>query len=134
MERTGDVGSIATVMLDSEDITAIQGRDYSEVHTKVVFGMGLTKRHINIPVVSTHINKSASFKLKLQEAEGAEVGEKGTTVCTIKDTDTNFKFASEKLTDKNEYDNLFGGAKTGDSNLFGSTGYRKVKMTEWMAL
>ena len=132
MERTGDVGSIATVMLDSEDITAIHGRDYSEVHTKVVFGMGLTKRHINIPVVSTHINKSASFKLKLQLAEGAEVGEKGTTVCTIKDTDTNFKFANPKLTDKNESENLFGGAKTGDDKLFGDTGYRKVKMTDTM--
>lgn len=129
MERTGDVGSIATVMLDSEDITAVHGRDYSEVHTKVVFGLGLTKRHINIPVVSTHIKNSASFKLKLQEAEGAEVGEKGTTVCTIKDTDTNFKFANPKLTDKNESENLFGGAKTGDDKLFGDTGYRKVKMS-----
>ncbi|MBR1454271.1 MAG: hypothetical protein IJ593_06460, partial [Lachnospiraceae bacterium] len=118
MERTGDVGSIATVMLDSEDITAIHGRDYSEVHTKVVFGLGLTKRHINIPVVSTHINKSASFKLKLQLAEGAEVGDKGNTICTIKDTDTNFKFANAKLTDKNESENLFGGAKTDDDNLF----------------
>ena len=114
IERSGDLSNVATFMIDSEDISAKSSRDYSQVHTQLVFGFCVNKR---IPVMSSFISKSASFKLKLQEAKGALLGEKNEAVCLIKNTDTNFKYAfgnnldvisnDEKMIDNEDASDLF---------------------------
>ena len=57
IERSGDLSSIATCMIDTEDITAKGGRDYSKVHAKLLFGLGVNKRVVKIPIVSIFTKK-----------------------------------------------------------------------------
>ena len=134
IERSGHLGNISTCMLDTEDITAVSGRDYSQVHAKVVFAMGINKRTVKIPISSNSIKNSATFKLKLQEPAGALIGDIDTAICTIKKTDVSFnppKKSAEKINESNN--NLFGLApanqvntgdiNTNDNNLFGSSDY-----------
>ncbi len=97
IERSGAMSSIATCMLDSEDMTAVGGRDYSKVHAELMFGFGINKRTVKIPAVSSFINDTVAFKLKLQEAKGALIGDNATAICNIKKTDISFKFIEEKL-------------------------------------
>ena len=97
IERSGDSSSVATCMIDTEDITAKGGRDYSKVHAQVVFGMGVNKRIVKIPIVSIFIEKSATFKLKLQEAKAALIGNQDTAICTINKNDKNFEFAATSV-------------------------------------
>ena len=52
VERSGIVSGIATCMIDTEDITAKAGRDYSKVHAELLFGLGANKRTVKIPIVS----------------------------------------------------------------------------------
>lgn len=121
IERSGDASNVATCMLDSEDISAKVSRDYSQVHTQLVFGFGVNRRRIKIPIVSTHISKSASFKLKLQEAKGALLGEQNESVCIIKNTDTSFKFSyGNNLDRQTNNEESFG--KGEDTDLFGAGG------------
>ena len=98
IERSGNLSSLATCMLDTEDITAKGGRDYSKVHAQVLFGFGVNKRTLKIPIVSVFAEKNITFKLKLQEAKGALIGNKNTTICTIRKNDKNFKFAATSKT------------------------------------
>ena len=97
IERSGDLSSLATCMIDSEDITAVGGRDYSKVHAKLVFGLGINVRKVKIPIVSAFADKNLSFKLKLQEPAGALIGDKGNATCTIKKSDQSFKQVEEKI-------------------------------------
>ena len=118
IERSGNLSGLATCMIDSEDITAIEHRDYSKVHAELIFGMGVNKRTVKIPIMSININAEASFKLKLQEAKGALIGDNNEAICKIRKTDENFKIVTEKLLkasgDKNE-SQLFG---SGANNSF----------------
>ena len=97
IERSGVTAGIATCMIDSEDITAKGGRDYSIVHAKLIFGFGVNTRKIKIPIVSSFATDDLSFKLKLQEPQGALIGEKADAFCTIRKTDKNFKYVDEKI-------------------------------------
>ena len=99
IERSGELSNVATCMLDSEDITAKSSRDYSQVHTQIVFAYGVTKRRIKIPVVSYFVSKESSFKLKLQLATGALIGDKNEAICIIKNTDKSFKYAIKNNND-----------------------------------
>lgn len=121
IERSGELSNVATCMLDSEDISAKAARDYSQVHTQLVFGLGVNKRRIKIPVVSSFISKSASFKLKLQEAKGALLGEKNEATCVIKNTDTSFKYAYGNNLDAASNDEELSG-DISDVDLFGAGG------------
>ena len=128
VERTGEMSSIATCMIDSYDDTAKSSRDYSQVHAELLFGLGIEKRSFKIPIVSSFIDDKATFTLKLQEAKGAEIGDKGTATCTIKSTDKNFKYAEEKLKMLQDETNseLFGSGNgelgLSDDTLFGAAG------------
>ena len=128
VERTGEMSSIATCMIDSFDDTAKSNRDYSQVHAELLFGLGIDKRSVKIPIVSSFVDDKATFTLKLQEAKGAEIGDKGTATCTIKSTDKNFKYAEEKLRMLQEETNseLFGSGNgelgLSDDTLFGAAG------------
>ena len=116
IERSGDSSSIATCMIDSEDITAVCGRDYSKVHAELMFGLGVSIRTVKIPVVSKFVKHAATFKLKLQEAKGALIGNNGTTICTIKDSDASFKYAPINKTENEN--KLFGnGTDVAKNNL-----------------
>ncbi|MDO4938667.1 MAG: Calx-beta domain-containing protein [Lachnospiraceae bacterium] len=90
IERSVNTNSIASVMLDTEDISAMNTRDYSKVHAQVIFGYGITKRIVKIPVVSTYLNKDVSFKLKLQEAVDCVIGERNEAAGIIRTTDLSF--------------------------------------------
>ena len=114
VERTGAVAGIATCMIDSEDITAKAGRDYSKVHAKLIFGFGVNTRKIKIPMVSYFADNALKFKLKLQLPEGALIGDNGTTTCTIKRTDKTFKYVEDKLSDSSN--NVFGNGITIDTD------------------
>ena len=152
IERSGDLSSVATCMIDTEDITAVGGRDYSKVHAKLAFGLGINVRKVKIPIVSYFANNSLAFKLKLQEPAGALIGDKGTATCTIKRTDKSFKFVEEKLTkelgqdfDKelgsNEQlvatfdDKLLGAGSTDDIDMSSTLTGEKIKLSdqlEWL--
>ena len=119
--RSGELSNVATCMLDSEDISAKSSRDYSQVHTQLVFGFGVNRRRIKIPIVTDNISKSASFKLKLQEAKGALIGDKNESVCVIKNTDTSFKFGSKNNLDRSSIDSEFSKMKE-DTELYGAGG------------
>ena len=128
IERSGELSSMVTCMIDSEDITAKEGKDYSKVHAKLVFGMGANKRTVKIPIMSEFISGSATFKLKLQEPVGALIGDKGETICRIRKSDENFKYA--KLTETSKIltsdDAEFGSSNTSinvlDDVTFGAGG------------
>lgn len=142
VERSGDLSSIATCMIDTEDITAKSGRDYSKVHAQLVFGLGIDVRTVKIPIVSKYITKTSEFKLKLQEAKGALIGDNGTSICTIKKSDKSFEVPNSDVdnnqTIKNNNKNsveLYGSnnsdldnntikpsTKKLDSNLYGAGG------------
>ena len=142
IERSGDLSSIATCMIDTEDITAKSGRDYSKVHAQLVFGLGIDVRTVKIPIVSKYITNTSEFKLKLQEAKGSLIGDNGTSICTIKKSDKSFEVpnsdADNNQTIKNNNKNsveLYGSnnsdldnntiepsTKKLDSNLYGAGG------------
>ena len=119
VERSGIVSGIATCMIDTEDITAKAGRDYSKVHAELLFGLGANKRTVKIPIVSKHIKETSTFKLKLQEAKGALIGDKDTATCTIRKSDVSFKYADPKTNNrvKSTDENVFGGSSTEDANI-----------------
>ena len=96
IERTGELSSLATCMLDTEDITAVSGRDYSKVHAQVIFGMGINKRTVKIPISSYYIDNVSTFRLLLQEAKGALIGERQSTICSIKKSDKSFVIPTKK--------------------------------------
>ena len=97
IERSGNLSNLATCMIDSEDITALEHRDYSKVHAELVFGMGINKRTVKIPIMSIYVNDESTFKPKLQETKGILLGENAETICKIRKTDKNFKIVEEKL-------------------------------------
>lgn len=108
IERTGSLASLASCMIDTEEITAKEGRDFSKVHAELVFGMGADKRTIKIPIMSDYVMNKATFILKLQEPKGALIGDKGTATCTIRKNDTNFKYASDDENNNDKEKTLFG--------------------------
>lgn len=116
VERTGDTSSIATCMIDSEDNTAIAGRDYSKVHAELLFGMGISVRKIKIPIVSKYVKNKSNFKLKLQEPKGALIGNRATTICTIDKSDKNFEYALSSKNNKNNDISSFGSSNDKNSS------------------
>lgn len=111
VERSGDLSNISTCMLDSFDETATHGKDYSKVHTELIFTFGMSKRTIKIPIVSNYIKgDTVTFKLKLQEATGALIGDNGEATCKISKSDKNLKIVDEKIKKAIELkeDDLFG--------------------------
>ena len=140
VERSGDLSSIATCMIDTEDITAKSGRDYSKVHAQLVFGLGIDVRTVKIPIVSKYITNTSEFKLKLQEAKGALIGDNGTSTCIIKKSDKSFEVPNDDTeinqTNKNKNSTeLYGSnnseldngtikptTRKSDSNLYGAGG------------
>lgn len=126
VERSGDLGSIATCMIDTFDITAKSGRDYAKVHSELIFGFGINNRRIKIPVITKYIKGEASFELKLQEPSGALIGDKNRAVCTIKETDKSFEPKRKEDETKKSENNLFGDGTTSSNennlNLFGAPG------------
>ncbi len=106
VERTGAASGLSACMIDSENITAIGGRDFSKVHAKIVFGMGVNKRTIKIPVVSNFVeNNPLKFKLKLQVPQGALIGDNATATCSIKKSDKSFEYAYKISSDELNADN-----------------------------
>ncbi len=97
IERSGNLSSLATCMIDSEDITAKEHQNYSKVHAELIFGMGINKRTVKIPIVTIGIKNEARFKLKLQEAKGALIGDNAESICIIRHNDENFKIVEDKL-------------------------------------
>ena len=125
VERSGDLSSIATCMVDTYEETAKEGKDYSKVHSKLIFGFGINKRTFKIPIVSNYIEgDTVTFRIKLQEAIGALIGDKGEAICKISKSDKNSKVVDEKikeaLTANNS--NLLGSPMTADStgNMLGA--------------
>ena len=122
VERTGAMSGLSACMIDSENITAIGGRDFSKVHAKIVFGMGVNKRTIKIPVVSSFVeNNPLKFKLKLQVPQGALIGDNATATCSIKKSDKSFEYAykenNESINNKDSNKNtLFGAPNNSSSN------------------
>ena len=125
VERSGDLSSIATCMVDTYEETAKEGKDYSKVHSKLIFGFGINKRTFKIPIVSNYIEgDTVTFRIKLQEAIGALIGDKGEAICKISKNDKKSKVVDEKikeaLTANNN--NLLGSPMTADStgNMLGA--------------
>lgn len=94
VKRTGNFTGISTVMLDTENITAQEIRDYSKVHAQVIFGFGISERKIKIPVVSEYLTEDVSFRLKLQEPADCVLGENDTAAAHIRKEDISFDAAA----------------------------------------
>lgn len=83
LERTGAINQVVSVSVTTEDVTAVKGRDYSQVETVVVFPYGITERTINIPIRSDYIEDNAEFKIVISDAASCNVGEIDTAYGTI---------------------------------------------------
>ena len=119
IERSGDLSSIATCMIDTEDITAKANRDYSKVHAELIFGLGVNVRKVKIPIVSKYIDDTAAFKLKLQEPKGALIGDNATAICNIKKSDKSFEVVNDKENKENLNTNKNANSNSNDK-LFGN--------------
>ena len=69
----------------------------SEYEYKNKLEQAIEEGKIKIPIVSSFATDDLSFKLKLQEPQGALIGEKADAFCTIRKTDKNFKYVDEKI-------------------------------------
>lgn len=113
VKKTGSYVGMSTCMIDTENISAVRGRDYSEVHAKLIFGMGVDERVIKIPIRTEFVdNSDLTFKLKLQKPENAKIGSTAETICHIKKSDISF---TKFRTDGNEF---FGAQFNTDNNEF----------------
>lgn len=70
LERSGNMTDTVSVLLDTENITAEAGRDYSQVSSEIVFPFGIAKRTINIPVSGEYLEEDATFALNITPKTG----------------------------------------------------------------
>lgn len=117
IQRTGCMTSNLYAMVDTEDDTAIKGRDYSQVHAKVVFGFGVKEQKIKIPVNSDNINEESRFKLKLQEPVECTIGSNSEAYGVIDPSDKSFevKNTSDESEEAELADISLGSVETGPS-------------------
>ncbi|MBQ1434957.1 MAG: hypothetical protein IIZ19_03570, partial [Clostridia bacterium] len=94
VERTGDISNVFELYIDTEDITAVKGDNYSEVHSKLQFPFGLKERHVNIPVRSDGLTEPVSFKIKLSSPSGCVIGDQSEAVGIIAPGDKSFDSSS----------------------------------------
>ena len=83
LKRTGAINQVVSVKVTTEDVTAIKGRDYSQVETTVAFPYGICERTINIPIRSDYIEDNAEFKIVMSDAASCNIGEIDTAYGTI---------------------------------------------------
>lgn len=95
VERKGNLNELASVMIDTESITAEPETQFSEVHAANYFVYGVKERAVKIPIVSTGLTEDVQFKVKLQEPVGCELGDITEAICTIRPTDKSFETTLE---------------------------------------
>lgn len=125
VKRSANLNSLASVMLDTEDYTALNTRDYSKVHAQVIFGFGITERTVKIPVITDHLTEDqVFFRMKLQEPTDCVVGERDTAEGIIRRTDTSFRTETAETADAE----LLSAAEETDTSLLsaGQIGLRDI--------
>ena len=66
--------------MTTEEITAMQGRDFSKVERNLVFPMGIDHQTVEIPVESRYFDDEKQFAVKLESGTGSDVTQKSATV------------------------------------------------------
>ena len=82
VQRSGDLSTMCTAHIYTENITASAGRDYSMVDALLDFPMGIQKRTIKIPVLRDDLQKELCFSVNLIPQSGCVI-DKASTVCNI---------------------------------------------------
>lgn len=103
--REGNMNQTVSATLSTKEGSAVEGKNYAGVNAVIYFPYGITKRHVNIPVNSTGIDKKADFSVELSEPSGAELGAVSSAVVTISEGDQNFT-ASPDLVDDGSADDV----------------------------
>lgn len=86
VERTGCINQITHLKLKTKpDGTAVEGRDFSEVETDVLFPMGAPATSLTVPINTAYLEEDADFTLELEPVANAEV-ETPTTRVELKAT------------------------------------------------
>lgn len=80
VRREGALNSIAEVKMTTEEITAMQGRDFSKVERHLVFPMGIDHQTVEIPVESRYFDGEKQFAVKLEADTGSNVTQESATV------------------------------------------------------
>lgn len=73
VRREGALGSMAEVKLTSEEVTAVQGRDFSKIERTLIFPMGIDHQTVEIPVESKYFDGEKQFNVKLEAGNGSVV-------------------------------------------------------------
>ena len=86
--RTNGSDGQATVVLDTQDITATVGEDYAMDTNQVSFSDGETEKSIEVFILDdTNVEDDEQFGVHISEVTGAEMGTNTSTICTIIDDD-----------------------------------------------
>ena len=73
VSRSGDLSSLCSVQITTEDGSAVSGRDYSCVNAQLDFPFGIQRRTVKIPVRAGQAPENASFTLRLSAPVGCEL-------------------------------------------------------------
>ncbi len=73
VERSGVTNTISDIQVTTEGITAVKGRDFSNVDASLIFPMGINKREIKIPINTENIDEASSFNVCLAEDANANI-------------------------------------------------------------
>lgn len=86
--RTNGSDGPATVLLGSQDISAVLGADYTVDTNIVSFGDGETEKTIEIFILDDlDFEGNEQFEVQISSVTGAEMGTHTSTICTIIDDD-----------------------------------------------
>ena len=89
LTRAGDLSAAAQVMLNTADVTALAGQDYTAVSQPVNFAAGQSTRSIALMILNDSTSESAErFSVSLSSATGAILGVVSQATVTIVDNDS----------------------------------------------
>ncbi len=94
VERQGAVNQMAMAHLTTQAGTAVEGRDYSQVDTSILFPYGITQRRVNIPVRSDYLAEDATFQVRLDDPVNCDLGARTATTVIISPDSESFQMAA----------------------------------------
>lgn len=98
LKRDGISTQMISVKITSAAGTAVEGRDYSQVDSEIIFPPGVNERMVKIPIRSDYLKDGGDFKLKLENPVDCKTGRAETTVVITKGAESyNPKNSEEEL-------------------------------------
>ena len=95
LRREGVLTAVSTVTLATSDITAVSGRDYSQVDAAVAFPFGVAERTVHIPVRSTWLNGQAEFLVSLSDPKSCVIDDAREAYGVIEADSESFRLSAD---------------------------------------